>query len=167
MIRNSLCKRERLAAWCRGRAGLIAFTLCIAIIFVFVGVYLVNQASPKNNLESFSCHFSSSNQTFSVEVEVELSDGMDQDEAISVAASALKEVLVVNSKEQYDPIKASADLDPYGVWTVKVKCTHSITTWSPGHWGSMGTANTMESFVAVIDPINLTIECSLQVIEHH
>ncbi len=97
LIRNSLSKRKRITAWCRGRSGLIVFTLCFVFIFLFVGVSLNNQASLKNNLENFDCHFSSNSQTFSIDVEVELSDGMDQDEAVSVAINALNKILFVNS----------------------------------------------------------------------
>lgn len=158
MIRASLSKSDRVMAWCRGKTGLIAFALCIAFVLVLVGISLSNQASPKNNLASFDCRFSSS--TFSIEVKVELSDGMDQDEATSVAVSALKEVLVVNSKERIGSFGSSADLDSDGLWAVKLKLTHTITSWQPGHWGSIPTAVTSRSFEAIIDPINRTVECS-------
>jgi len=166
-MRNSFGKRERATAWCKGKTGLIVFSLCIAFICVFVGISLSNQASPKNNLESFNCRFSSGNMTFSIEVEVDLSDGMDQGEAVNVATCALNRILVVNSEERIGSIESSADLDPNGLWTVKVRCTHSITTWMPGHWGTIGTATSLKSFEAIIDPINRTVEYSLTAIEHH
>lgn len=161
MIRDRLSKRERVT-------GLIAFALCIAIILVFVGISFVNQASVKNNLESFSCRFSSGS-TFLIDVEVELSDGMDQGEAINVATCALNRIQVVDSKEQIGTIETSADVDRDGVWTVKLKCMHIID----GNWMRsaehvpVGTMTTLRSYEVIIDPINRTVEDSMLVIEQY
>jgi len=157
LIRNSPGKRERIAAWCRGRTGLIALTLCVAFILVFVGISLINQASLKNNLESFDCRHSSSSQAFSIEVEVELSDGMDQDEAVSTAVSAMEKVLFANPEMQIGIFGMSADLDRDGLWLVKLKLAQTITTWYPGHWGVMGSMVIWNFFEAIIDPINRTV----------
>jgi len=120
LVSNSPDSGEHARAWYRGSKRLIAFSLCTAFVFVFVGVSLVNQASPKINLTSFNCCLFSGNQTFSINVEVELSNGMDQNEAINVATNALNKILVINLNEQIESFGSSANLDPGGVWTVRL-----------------------------------------------
>jgi len=128
-----------------------------------VGISLSNQASPKNNVESFNCRYSSGNVTFSIEVEVELSDGMNPDEAVRVATSALKEILFVNSEEEIGAFRSSADLDHDGVWTVRLMWTrrgrlHDVISGpGTGAWIQIYERWPTESLEALIDPINRTV----------
>lgn len=161
MIRSSLRKRARVSAWCRRKARLIALTLCVALVLVFVSVSFSNQALPKSNLVSFDCHISSSGQTFSIEVEVELSDGMDQEEATSVAIIAFKEKVVgeFSPEEHLLSLGSNAILGSDGLWTVKLKYTHMRYGLPPTH-DKPTIVETQESFEAIINPINRTVECS-------
>ena len=158
--KNSPDSREHVRAWYKGSKGLIVLSLCIAFILVFVGVFLNNRASPRSNLTSFDCRSSSGNQAFSISVEVELSNGMDQNEAVNVATSALNKMLVVNSEERIGSFGSSADLGRDGVWTVRLKWTRITESYFAGvHPGSTvpQTQMTSGSFEAIIDPINRTV----------
>lgn len=159
MIGNGLSNRERVAAWCRSKKVIIAVVLCIAFIFVFVGIFLSNQASPKSNFESFNCLSSSSGQAFSIDVEVELSDGMDQNEAVNVATCALKSIRAVDPEAREVYFGSSANLGLDGLWTVKLEWTNVLHTFPPGHWSPTFLVIS-ESFEALIDPANRTVVCS-------
>ena len=69
----------------------------------------------------------------------------------------MKKVLFENPEMQIGIFGMSVDLDRDGLWAVKLKLTQTITSWTPGHWGVMGTTVTSNSFEAIIDPINRTV----------
>lgn len=158
--KNSLDSREHVKARYRGSKGLIVLLLCIAFILVFVGVFLNSQASPRSNPTSFDCRSSSGAQTFSINAEVELSNGMDQNEAVNVATIALSKVLVINSEERIGSFGSSADLGRDGVWAVRLKWTRVTDSFFTGvHPGSTVPQTQMisGSFEAIVDPVNRTV----------
>lgn len=132
-------------AWYRGKIG---FSLAVSLITVIFLSIIVGVSSPRqktltegttnNSLRTvnFTCSCYFLNNTFTVAVEVNLTDGMNQDEAIKVANKVF-EVTIGQAGQPHQFRSASVDED--GIWTIEL-------TWNFGHW-----------FEAVINPFNKTV----------
>jgi len=115
----------------RGKTGFVAFALLITllIVSVLVGISLHRQEPPTDNLAnlvSFTCRPSLGNQTFTVDVAVNLTDNMDQDEAIRVAIKVYEGYTGSNAR-----LPASYSWAVYmsedGTWIVEFDNTYTIT----------------------------------------
>jgi len=121
---------EQAQAWYRGKTGFIVFALlALLIVSVLVDISLYQQKPPTDNLAnrvSFTCRPSLGNQTFTVDVEVNLTDNMDQDEAIRVAIKVYERYTGSNAR-----LPASYSWAVYmredGTWTVEFDTTYTIT----------------------------------------
>lgn len=140
--------------WYRGKIGFIAFVTLIAVIIVsfLAGLSLYGQKPSAGDLSgnssfqfaNFTCAWARSgypNQTFTVTVDVNLTDGMNLDEAIKVAAKVFN---VTMGQNKLSELK-SARTDENGIWTVEFAWAYASALYL-GHW-----------FETVIDPFNQTV----------
>lgn len=113
-------------------------------MLTLAGIHVLSQKPSGNNasddLAAFSCHPSWDAEAFTIVVNVDLTDGMNQDEAILVANTLFDKALAQTVLHQFK----SAEVDDLGVW--KVELTWGYSTEDLGHW-----------FEAGIDPFNQTI----------
>jgi len=160
---NNALNVEQASTWDRGKAAYIAFTLLtLLIIAVLVDISLYQQKSEiKNlaNLVSFACRPFSSNQTFTIDVAVNLTDNMDQDEAIMVAFEVYERII-----RFYASIPASFSTTAYvsadGSWLVKFDMAYPISSYCAQRL-HLRTRVIRERFVANINPFVRTVEYGL------
>jgi len=104
----------------------------LGLIFasVIVGVSFYRQPSRTDELArivSFTCSRYMGNGTFAVDVVANLSDGMDQDEALRVAAKILERVVL--KQEMYTRPPEAYSLSAYvhdaGIWTVELDVSYA------------------------------------------
>ena len=129
----------KMHPWYRGKKGFILFTVAITLLTfpIVIGVSSYFQKPETNKPTSFTCRYNSSNQTFAVSAEIDLTDGMNQDEAVKVAT----EVFKASVGAQYQLRTASAN--EQGMWTVEFDWGYPGE--SLGHW-----------FEAIINPFDRT-----------
>jgi len=157
----------------RVKIGFIAsVTLMTAFLSALVSNSLLHQKPPINNLASFTCGLASSNQTFTIDVEVDLKDGMDQNEAIRVAAKAFNKATESCPPFELarcsDALMLGFDLDACtlegGIWTVRLHLVHInldyeglARTQDLTRRRATGTRLLHEYFELVINPFDQTI----------
>lgn len=145
-------------AWYRRKTKFIAFGLLSTIVAlsVLVSIPLYHQKPTTNSLASlvnFTCS-SSSNQTFIVDVEVNLTDGMNQDEAISVVAKAYEGARGYSVRLATRSI-SGAYIGENGFWTVEFHITYTRRKY---YFGScFGISVLHEHFYATVNPIHHTV----------
>ena len=95
----------------------IFFAAFVLLAMVVVPVVFAWRFSPKESVErvDFICRLDNHNTTFTVSVAVNLDDGMDSSEAITVADKVFQHQM---TNAIY--IVKSAEADANGVWTVKL-----------------------------------------------
>lgn len=130
----------KMQPWYKNKKGFILLTVAIALLtfFIVTGVIFHFQKPETNKPTSFTCRYDSSNETFAVAVEIDLTDGMNQDEAVKVAT----EVFKVSVGGQYELRTVTAD--EQGLWTVEFGWGYPGE--SLGHW-----------FEGVINPFDRTV----------
>lgn len=139
--------------------------IAISAILIFLGFSLYNKHSSENNLVNFVCYSSSSNSTTALPVEVDLADGMNQEEAIRVALEAFHQRVNVregSAVRDFNTITNFAD----GIWTVKLEVTvfNGVIGASKNNYeGGVVTRTPVqlisrESFLATIDPNSQTMK---------
>lgn len=152
---------EQTPPWYKRKTGFIALSLLaiLVIVSILVGVSLYHQKPPTDgatNLVSFTCCLTSSNKTFTVAAEVNLTDGMDQDEAIKVATKVFEKEAHSISEA---PISFSqtASVSENGVWMISLYRVYTSTGYfEPGHSG-LNTRIVRERFEATINPFDCTV----------
>ncbi len=144
----------RRNAWYRGWAGFVVSVALIVSLFILalVGIGMLNQRSSVNDasddIVTFSCHPSWNGEAFTIAANVDVTDGMCQDEAVIVANALFNNTM---SQMVLRQLK-SAQIDALGIWTVEFSWEYSTmkpegySTENLGHW-----------FRAVIDPFNRAI----------
>jgi len=143
----------------RGRAVFIAFAvLTLLIVSALVSISLHEQKSTKNNLAnliSFTCRPSSSNQTFTINVGVNLTDNMNQDEAIVVAFKVYERSISmpVNPTASFS-LTAHECAD--GIWLVEFNMAYTISSYCAQR-RHVFTRILREIFVATINPFLRTV----------
>lgn len=151
--RNKTPNSEQSQVWYRGKIGFIVFVTLISIIVIsgLWGFSLFIQKPHANNLPNnhpvqfvnFTYAWGGighPNETFTIPVNVDLTDCMNLDEAISVATTVFN---VTKGQNKLHELR-SANEDEKGIWTIEFTWGYSIQDL--GHW-----------FEAVIDPFNQTV----------
>ena len=141
--------------WSRRKIGLVvAVILLFLVISALVSISLFRQLSQPNDSSAdnsssannsltntpviFTVRSNSSGQTFTIIVQINLTDGMDQDEAVIVATKVFNATMTA----QY--AVRSVSVDDQFVWTVEFRWGYQGEPL--GHW-----------FRAVINPIDRTV----------
>ncbi len=151
---NRATNNGQSQVWYRGKIGFIAFVTLIAVIVVSVlaGFSLYVQKPSADGLSgnssfqyaNFTCAWAGSgypNQTFIVTVDVNLTNGMNLDEAIKVAAKVFNFTMGPNKLSELK----STYKNENGIWAVEFAWEYSSALYL-GHW-----------FETIIDPFNQTV----------
>jgi len=112
-----------------GKIGFTGSVLLIGILIVtvLVGIMLYLHKPQTNSLASFTC-LSSRDERFTIALEVNLTDGMNQDEAIRVATEVFKKVSKMNAKEAPSIFRSGAFMREDETWTVWFEYVEEIFT---------------------------------------
>lgn len=166
LLSNKAETSERAKAWYRGKTGFTVIMLFISVIIAsaLVGVYLYGHRPQTNNLTCFTCFFASSDQTFTIDLDVNLTDGMDQNEAIKVATEVFFKVAEMTYKRDVSITESLAHVREEGTWTVGIDYVEFVVT-EPVHQTHLARFSPIPGyFEAVINPFDHTIAYSFQ---HH
>ncbi len=156
MNSNRATNNGQSQVWYRGEIGFIAFvTLIAVIIFSFLAGFSLYVQKPSAGglsgnssfqFANFTCAWARSgypNQTFIVTVDVNLTDGMNLDEAIKVATTVFNVTMGQNKLHGL----RFADEDENGIWKIEFGWEYAtVTPLYLGHW-----------FEAIINPSNQTV----------
>lgn len=158
-------RSDQAQAWYRRKTGFIVILLLTSLLIgSALGVLLYGSKPQKNNLTSFTCLFSSSSQTFTIAVEVNLTDGMDQDEAIKAAKEVFFKVAEMSQKKDVIIVDSLARMREDGTWMVEIDYKEMIIT-EPVHQTHIPRFSPVPGyFEALINPFNQTIKYCFQ---HH
>lgn len=80
---------------------------------------LMRVSLPRQEAVIFTCHLSSGDQTFTIDVDVNPTDGMDQDEAIRVNTKVFEKVSPSDKLGTPQSFKIRVCANEDGVWTVE------------------------------------------------
>lgn len=107
----------------RRRAFLVAVLLIASIaIFTAIGFILLSQRSQAENLVTFTCTASDDRTVFSVAVDVNIADGLDENEAVTITQKVFERMpRPDNYRFQSSVVECNKDED--GVWNVKPTLT--------------------------------------------
>jgi hypothetical protein len=85
---------QKKNVWYRSRSRLAAsaIVLTLMVICVVVGFSFYNQSATGGEPTSFSCHSALGGETFTLAVGINITDGMDQAEAVAVASQVYSRI---------------------------------------------------------------------------
>ncbi len=151
--RNKAVKSMQSQVWYKGKVGFIASVTLITVVIVsfLVGASLKPNEPPESNAVNntatenidWTCSLYFHNETFIVTVDVNLTDGMNLEEAIRVATTVFNVTMGQNKLHGL----RSADEDENGIWRIEFGWEYATATpLYLGHW-----------FEAIINPFNQTV----------
>lgn len=144
-------------AWFRSKKGLIILAILIVCIFVV----LLSVLNPKNNLTYFTCSPLGFAQVFTVSANVNLTDGMDQHEAIEVATEVFDRAVPVDKKAGVQSLDVKTyKQDENGTWTVEISYIYSVTTTVIQHFPHY-TIFHSETLKTIINPFSKTVDYTI------
>lgn len=135
--------------------GLVMFSVLILLAALIVMFHLYNQNAPEGNPVTFVCENSKTKDTFNITTNINLTDGMNKDEATSVAAQVYAKVIVEHGRHEF----RCADLDNEGLWIVQFNRWYEIPM--PGCTTPEGTRLILMTYSFMIDPFNQKVEFSI------
>jgi len=125
---------------------------------VFEGISLFWSQPAEGNLISFVCSTSSSNQAFTVNANINLTNGMDQDEAIEVASKVLLEISQQSVGKSLQLLSTNSTHDEKGIWTI------AFTYGAPAHdanrtyGGSEAIPRIEKTLTLTVNPFDQTVK---------
>ena len=135
-----------------------AVIIPLAVVLIFVSTSLFNQSTQGSEFVSFTCNSTLRNRTFTIPIKVNLTDGMNREEATAVATAAFKEAVDMGEGSTLKEFSTTADF-ANGTWKVRIS---SIFLSSPygawrnayegGSYGSGGMTVMVDLFLVIIDP---------------
>lgn len=144
-------------AWHRHKKGFIVFSLLIASLAVslFSIICLFSQPLSPRNLTNFNCRPSSGTETFIVAEEVNLVDGMSEDEALKVAYSVLKKTVGGSTEQETKLAKPNSLVNEEGLWNVTFSWA-----WTP--YGLPVRVIQYWSLEVLIDPVSQIVVYAME-----
>lgn len=159
---NSPNKSELKRSWYKQKKGLIATAIVVglSIISVAVAVSLRSKEQASNNAVRFACGISPSDPVFNITSNIDLSDGMSKQEAVTVAETVYAKVSQAMKYNSFASLECDASANEDGIWTVKFQAVYLSTGYfEPAHFGQ-ATRIQRENFEAIINPFDLTVAYS-------
>lgn len=160
---NNAENRGQPQAWYRGKKVLIALTVIAAMLAIsvyYIGAFLQPQKTQANAITRFSGRASSSNETFTLDVEVDLVNGMDRLEALEVAKAAFSRVSQIDPERKLVSFESRTFVQEDGVWVVEMNLIYRTDeVFRDSRLGDVETKFDHERFDVVIDPFNRTVVC--------
>lgn len=167
MADNGAQRSEQRRIWYKSRIGFVVFTVLIALIImsVFAGASLYSQQNQANdNLVCFVCQSSRSNQSFTITADVNLTDNMDQNEAIKIAAKLFAKIieplLARGYKLEYLNTHVSLEDE---IWTVKLDYAY---TTPPRYVGDSNHATHAPVTMTFHKTLNVIIDPQAQIVKY-
>jgi len=147
----------------QSRRGWMTGKVALIIVGVLIGLFVVSvyfasslrPESPAEGLICFTCRSFSGNQTFTVYVRVNVTDGMDEGEAVGVATKVVGEMLRTDIKAELGSLSAKATQNDEGIWTVDFDLVYYVTR-TPGKDHAWEGAILRRSFTVSVNPFNQT-----------
>jgi len=151
---NSRQDGEQKRIWQRKRSLISASVIILLVVVAFAGISYFWFHPAIGDLVSFTCRPSSDNQTIIIYAKVNLTDGMDQEEAMEVANKVFLEAYKQPTERWVlQSFYADPTYDKKGEWIVSFACVYT----SPfAHHGGEGSAVLRRSFTVTINPANQT-----------
>ncbi len=137
-----------------------AGAIALFVILVFEGVSLFSPLPARVDLVSFICSSYVGEQTFTVKANVNLTDGMSQDEATKVASIVLSEISQLPSEASLE-CSTNSKCDDEGIWTVEFAFGTRVHDASRSYGGSEAIPRILKVYVMTIDPRDQTVKYSL------
>jgi hypothetical protein len=152
---NSRQDSEQKPIWQRKKSLITSASVMIllaVVAFASISYFWPHQAM--GDLVSFTCRPSSDNETIIIYARVNLTDGMDQEEAMEVANKVFLEAFNQPTERWVlQSFYVNSVHDEKGEWTVSFACVYT----SPfAHHGGEGAAVLRRSFTVAINPVNQT-----------
>jgi hypothetical protein len=135
----------------------------LTVFFSVIGIVvfsLFTQTASRSNLVSFSCRAPSSSEIFTIAVDINLTDGMNKDEALAVANQVYFNAFAEPGQREL----RSARQDENGSWTIEYVC--QVNLCKPGcntnrlYYGNNGVTGhiiTTIFYTFVINPFDQTV----------
>ena len=147
----------------RGIRYLVSSAAIALLIFLaFEGISLFWPHPAAGNLVSFVCSPSSSDQAFIVSARINLSDGMDQDEAMEVANKVflgISQQPIDRSIGQSAPqlLNTRIKCDEKGIWTVEFIFVIPLREANRAYGGSEAIPRVHKTYAITINPFDQTV----------
>lgn len=142
----------------RTRLLVSAAAIVMFIVLAFEGVFLFWPRSAEGNLVSFVCNLSSKQQAFVVDAKVNLTDGMDKNEAMEVASKVLFEISRQTAEQSLQLLSVNCTYDEEGIWTVEFVLGAPVHDASRTYGGSEATPHVLRTCVIAINPFDRTVK---------
>ena len=129
------------------------------------GISIFGESMSERNFISFTCHSSIRNRTFEIPVEVNLADGMDQEEAKMIATEAFDEAVDMGEGGSLKEFRIEATL-VNGTWKIRINVIFMSHVHGPSRDNFEGgtyshapsVTMTVDQFLVTIDPNARDIE---------
>jgi len=151
----------------RRRSVLFGCAVLIPLIAAsaLAGISIFGESMSERNFISFTCYSSIRNRTFEIPVEINLADGMDQEEAKRIATEAFDEAVEMDEGGSLREFRIEASL-VNGTWNMKINVIFSSHVHGPSRDNFEGgtyarvpsMTMTVDQFLVIIDPNARDIE---------
>jgi hypothetical protein len=130
----------------------------LVVVLIFVSTSLFGQSSQGSEFVSFTCNSTLRNRTFTIPIKVNLTDGMNKEEATAVATAAFKEAVDMGEGSTLKEFSTIADF-ANGTWKVRISSIFLSSPHGPwksdfegGTYGSGGMRVMVDLFLVIINP---------------
>jgi hypothetical protein len=149
--------------WQRKKTRFLISAVAIALIIVlaFEGISLFWSQPAEGNLVSFVCSLSSSNQVFTVNANINLADGMEQDEAMEVASKVLLVISQQSTGQSLQFLFTNSTNDEKGIWTVEFTNEVAVYDASRTYGGSEAIPHIQKTLTMTINPFDQTVKYNI------
>jgi hypothetical protein len=145
---------QKKNVWYRRRSGIAASAIVLTLlaICVVVGFSFYNQSGTGGEPISFFCHTALGDGAFILAVGINITDGMDQAEAVAVAGQVYSRIC--DSRGEVELRRAEPGTN--GTWTVEYCCLIDIQR--PGCTNPSGHTIVSKFYRFIINPFDRTVE---------
>jgi hypothetical protein len=150
----------RKPIWKRRRTRFLVSATAIAFLTILTLEGILNYWSPTadGNLVCFVCNPSSSNQAFLVNANINLTDGMNQNEAMEVASKVLFGISQQTAGPSLQLLSVNCSHDEEGIWTAEFTLGAPVYDASRTYGGSEATPHALRTCVMAINPFDRTVK---------
>lgn len=133
-----------------------AIALIALLVFEGISLFLFHQA--EGNFVSFVCNRSFSSQVFIVNANINLTDGMDQEEAMEVASKVVLEISQQSSEQSLRFLFTNSTNDGKGIWTIEYANEVHVFDAGRTYGGSEAIPHTQKTLTMTINPFDQTVK---------
>jgi hypothetical protein len=147
----------------RGKTGFVLFTISIGIIVISIIAAIIFYGQKPHEIV-FTCHSESTNQTFTTTAEVNLADGMDETEAITLASKVFDQAVTVDTNYILQSVVVLSINQTSDTWKITMERKYTTTNTMLGlqHGYAPIILQISWTLQATINPTNQTIQYATQ-----